>query len=58
MGLYYIKHSKLTNNNNNIKIKCKISRNIILNFHRNGCGFKRFETINKEELSDLFKSLN
>ena len=59
MDLYYIKHSKLTNNNNNIKINiCEISRKIILHFHRNDCGFKKFETINKEEVSDLLKSLN
>ena len=47
MNLYFIKHLKFTNNNN-IKIKCKIDREIHLYSYCIDCSFKKFETINRK----------
>ena len=58
MNLYCIKCSKFTNNNTNIKIKYEIEGKTNLYSHCIECSFKKFETNNNEELSDLLKSLN
>ena len=56
MNFHCIKCSKFTKNNY-IKVKCKIDGNINLYSRCIDCGFKKFETIDKEELSDLLKVL-
>ena len=43
--------------NKNIKIKSEIDRKFNLYPHCANCGFKKFETIDEGELSDLIKSL-
>ena len=43
--------------NNSIKIKQKIDGKTNLYFCCFDCGFKKFETIDEEELSDLLKVL-
>ena len=58
MNLYCTECSKLTNNNNNIKIKGDIERKINIYTLCIDCGFKNIETIDKEELEALLKSLN
>ena len=49
MNLYYIIFSKLADNNV-IKIKCEIDGKINLYSYCIDCGFKKFETIDKDEL--------
>ena len=39
--------------NNNIKIKLKMNGSGNLHFRYVNCGFKNFETIEKEEISDI-----
>ena len=58
MNLHCIKCSRFTNNNNNIKIKQKTDRKSNLFSRCFDCGFKTFEIIDKEDLSDLLKSLD
>ena len=58
MNLYCTKCSKFTNKNYNIIIKCDIERKMNLYFHCIDCCFKKIETIDKEELSNLLKNLN
>ena len=43
--------------NNNIKVKRQIDGKVNLNSCSIVCGFKKFATIDKEELSDLLKDL-
>ena len=57
MTLYCIKCSKFTKNYN-IKIECEIDGKINLYSHCFACGFKKFESIEKEELSYFFENLN
>ena len=45
-------------NNNNIKIKHEIDGKINIYSYCVNCDFKKFETINEDELSDLLKILN
>ena len=45
-------------NNNNIKIKHKIDGKINIYSYCVNCDFKKFETINEDELSDLLKISN
>ena len=52
-----MKCSKFTNNNI-IKIKHEIDGTINNYSHCIECAFKKFESIDKEELRDLLKSLN
>ena len=54
MNLFCIKGSKFTKNNN-IKIKRGIDGKSNLYPHCIDCGFKKFETIDKEELTDFVK---
>ena len=56
MNVYCIKCLKFTNNN--IKMKHEIDGKIDLYVHCIECGFKKFGTIDKEELSDLLKILS
>ena len=44
--------------NKNITIKTKIDRKINVYFRCIDCGFKKFETIDEEELSYLLKGLS
>ena len=53
MDLFRIKCSKFTNNSNYIKIKLEIDRKINLYSYFIDYGFKKFETIYDEKLSDL-----
>ena len=53
MDLFRIKCSKFTSNSNYIKIKLEIDRKINLYSYFIDCGFKKFETIYDEKLSDL-----
>ena len=50
--LLYIKRTKFTNNND-----CEIDGKTNLYSYCIDCGFKKLETIDKEEVSDLLKSL-
>ena len=54
MNLYSIRCSKFTKNNN-IAIKHKIDGKINFYFCCIDCGFKKLDTIDKEELSDSLK---
>ena len=45
-------------NNNNIKIKHEIDGKINIYSYCVNCDFKKFETINEDELSDLLKISN
>ena len=54
MNLYCMKCSKFTKNKYT-KIKFKVDRKINLYYCCIDCGFKKFETIDKKELSDLLK---
>ena len=56
MILYCIEYSKFTSNNSNIKIKREVNRESNLYFSCLHCGFKKFETIDREELLDLRKT--
>ena len=53
MDLFRIKCSKFRNNSNYIKIKLEIDRKINLYSYFIDYGFKKFETIYDEKLSDL-----
>ena len=53
MDLFRSKCSKFTNNSNYIKIKLEIDRKINLYSYFIDYGFKKFETIYDEKLSDL-----
>ena len=53
MDLFRIKCSKFTSNSNYIKIKLEIDRKINLYSYFIDYGFKKFETIYDEKLSDL-----
>ena len=55
MNLHCIKYWKLTNNNNNIKIKQEIEGKTNLYSHYIDCPFKRFDTNDNEDLNDLAK---
>ena len=54
MNLHCTKYLKFTNNNN-IKKKRERDGKINSYCHCIECGFKKFETIDKEELCDLLK---
>ena len=56
MNFYCIKCLMFTKNNN-IKLKFKIDAKINLYSGCIGCGFKKFATIDKEELRDLLRYL-
>ena len=56
MNLYCIKYSMLTKNRN-IKIKRKIVAKINLYSRCVDCSFRKFETTDKKEMSDLLKVL-
>ena len=55
MNRYFIKCLMFTNNNN-IKLKQEINGKIILYSHCIGCSFKKFTTINNEEIGVLLKN--
>ena len=57
MELYCIKCSKFTSSNN-IKAKREIDGKNNICYCCIVCSFKKFETIDEEELSDLLKILN
>ena len=57
MNLYCIQCSKLTSNNN-IEIKCDIDGKSNPSYYYSNFGFKKFETIDEEELTNLLKILN
>ena len=56
MNFYCIKCLMFTKNNN-INLKFKIDAKINLYSGCIGCGFKKFATIDKEELRDLLRYL-
>ena len=58
MSLYCTKCTIFTSNNNNVNIKRETGAKTNLYLYCIEYGFKKFETIYKEELSDLSKIIN